>query len=97
MIRDETDYAAHVRYCWANPVKHGWAETPAAWPHSSFHRDIRRGVVPAEWSGGGVEADAVIDPYDRDGPALVRGLAGLGAQTARPPWHNAPTRPDTPA
>ena len=97
MIRDEADYATHVRYCWANPVKHGWAETPAARPHSSLHRDILRGVVPTEWSGGVVEADAVIDPYDRDGPAGVRGLAGLGAQRARPPQPHAPTRPNIPA
>ena len=96
MIRDEADYAAHVRYCWANPVKHGWAEAPVAWPHSSLHRDILRGVVPVEWSCGGVEADAVIDPFDRDGPATVRGLAGSGAQNARPPQSHLPTRPDDP-
>ena len=35
-----------------------------------IHRDIRRGVVPAEWSGGGVmvrDNAALIDPYDRFG------------------------------
>ncbi len=63
-IRDEADYAAYVQYCWSNPVKHGWAQTPTAWPHSSIHRDIRRGLVPAEWADRTAE-DAVFDPYDR--------------------------------
>ncbi|MBI1173249.1 transposase [bacterium] len=38
-IRGEEDYAAHVRYCWLNPVKHGLVEDPKDWPYSSFHRD----------------------------------------------------------
>ncbi|MFM2354319.1 MAG: hypothetical protein RLZZ528_55 [Pseudomonadota bacterium] len=50
-IRSEADLAAHVQYCWWNPVKHGYVERPADWPHSSIHRDIRLGKVGAEWSG----------------------------------------------
>lgn len=42
-IRDERDYAAHVRYCWFNPVKHGFVERPEDWPYSSVHRDMRQG------------------------------------------------------
>ena len=38
-IRDDADLAAYVKYCWINPVKHGWAATPADWPYSSYHRD----------------------------------------------------------
>lgn len=38
-IRDEADFAAHVRYCWINPVKHGLVERPEDWPYSSYHRD----------------------------------------------------------
>jgi len=38
-IRDAADYAAHVNYCWFNPVKHGLAKDPADWPYSSYHRD----------------------------------------------------------
>jgi len=38
-IRDEADYAAHVQYCWINPVKHGLVAEPKEWPYSSFHRD----------------------------------------------------------
>jgi putative transposase len=31
-IRGETDFAAHVSYCWINPVKHGLVEKPEDWP-----------------------------------------------------------------
>lgn len=51
-IRDEAERAACVRNCWSNPVKHGYAADPYGWPHSSIHRDLRRGLVPAAWSGG---------------------------------------------
>lgn len=47
-IRDATDYAAHVRFCWTNPVRHGLVERPDDWPHSSIHRDIRAGRVTPE-------------------------------------------------
>ena len=50
-IRDEADFAAHVRYCWINPVKHGFVERAADWPYSSIHRDMRAGRVEPEWSG----------------------------------------------
>ncbi|WP_416914453.1 MAG: transposase [Roseicyclus sp.] len=40
-IRDEADYWAHVRYCWWNPVKHGFVARPEDWPFSSVHRDGR--------------------------------------------------------
>jgi putative transposase len=38
-IRDEEAFAACVRYCWINPVKHGLVEHPEDWPYSSWHRD----------------------------------------------------------
>ncbi|SHG81547.1 REP-associated tyrosine transposase [Marivita hallyeonensis] len=50
-IRNEADYAAHVRYCWMNPVKHGLVAGPADWPYSSIHRDIQRGMVDPEFTG----------------------------------------------
>ena len=48
-IRNDADYAIHVQYCWFNPVKHGLVDSPAAWPFSTFHRDVERGRVPQEW------------------------------------------------
>lgn len=50
-IRDADDFARHVRYCWGNPVKHGYVACAADWPFSSIHRDIRSGRVKAEWTG----------------------------------------------
>ena len=51
MIRNETDYARHIAYCYINPVKHGLVTRVRDWPHSSFHRDVARGIVPLDWAG----------------------------------------------
>jgi len=51
LIRDEADYARHVEYCTINPVKHGLVTRVRDWPHSSFHRDVRRGIFPQDWAG----------------------------------------------
>ena len=50
-IRDDQDYAMHVRYCWTNPVRHGFVSRAVDWPYSSIHRDIAHGKVEPEWSG----------------------------------------------
>ena len=49
--RDERDLENHIRYCWLNPVKHGFVEAPTDWAASSIHRDIRLGRVEPEWCG----------------------------------------------
>ncbi|WGI20792.1 transposase [Amylibacter sp. IMCC11727] len=41
-IRNESDYRAHVEYCWHNPIKHGFVDHPKDWPFSSWHRDVGR-------------------------------------------------------
>ena len=51
LIRDEADYARHVEYCYINPVKHGLVTKVRDWPHSSFHRDVRAGIVAEDWAG----------------------------------------------
>ena len=51
LIRDETDYARHVEYCYINPVKHGLVARVRDWPYSSFHRAVRAGVFPLDWAG----------------------------------------------
>ena len=56
MIRNETDYARHIEYCYINPVKHGVVTRVRDWPHSSFRRDVERGIFPLDWAG-----DAVAD------------------------------------
>ncbi len=50
-VRDADDYRAHVEYCWINPLRHGLVARVADWPHSSFHREVRRGIVPLDWAG----------------------------------------------
>ena len=59
LIRDEADYARHVEYCYINPVKHKLVTRVCDWPHSSFHRDVERGIVPLNWAGN-VEADGAF-------------------------------------
>jgi putative transposase len=49
-IRDERNYAVHMDYTHFNPVKHGFADHPAAWPYSSFRRCVARGIYPADWA-----------------------------------------------
>ena len=56
-IRDEADFAMHVRYCRGNPVRHGVVASAVDWPNSSIHRDIRLGRVEPEWAGGRFEGE----------------------------------------
>jgi putative transposase len=51
MIRNDADFARHVEYCYINPVKHGLVTRVRDWPHSSFHRDVERGIFPLDWAG----------------------------------------------
>ncbi len=58
-LRDDRDREKHVDYIHYNPVKHGYVSCAADWPYSSFHRFVRLGVYPPDWSdglnGGGAE------------------------------------------
>jgi putative transposase len=47
----------HVAYIHFNPVKHGYVKSAVAWPYSSLHLIIRRGVVAPDW--GGADDDLV--------------------------------------
>lgn len=51
LIRDERDLRNHIDYIHFNPVKHGWAERPGDWPHSSFHRFVSDNTLPSDWAG----------------------------------------------
>jgi len=50
-IRDESDFARHVDYIHFNPIKHGLVPRVRDWPHSSFHRYVREGLLPEDWAG----------------------------------------------
>lgn len=52
LIRDDDDFRAHVDYVHINPVKHGLVESVKAWPYSTFHRYVSRGLYPVDWAGG---------------------------------------------
>jgi putative transposase len=49
MIEDEDDLGRHLDYIHYNPVKHGLAACPRAWPYSSFHRWLKRGDYDPDW------------------------------------------------
>ncbi len=49
MLRDQDDFNRHRDYIHYNPVKHGYVNSPADWPYSSFGREVRRGVYPLDW------------------------------------------------
>ena len=50
-IRDDLDFERHVDYIHYNPVKHGHVTQVIDWPHSSFHRYVKEGKLPADWGG----------------------------------------------
>ena len=55
LVRNEDDFARHVDYIHFNPVKHGLVRRAGDWPHSSFHRYVGDGRLPADW---GIAVDA---------------------------------------
>ena len=50
-VRDAEDLKRHVNYIHYNPVKHGLVAKVADWPHSSFHRYVRQGMLASDWGG----------------------------------------------
>jgi hypothetical protein len=50
-IRDDADLERHVDYIHFNPVKHGHVTRVTDWPHSSFHRYVKHGLLAADWGG----------------------------------------------
>lgn len=61
VLRDETDFIRHVEYIHYNPVKHGHASSPLAWPYSSFRRYVEAGIYPADWGQGALDWTGVGD------------------------------------
>jgi len=52
MTVESADFRRHVDYVYVNPLKHGLVRHIRDWPYSSFHRDVRAGLYPADWAGG---------------------------------------------
>jgi len=51
-VRDEQEYQALCDYIHYNPVRHGLASCPHAWPYSSFQRFVRQRVYRVDWQCG---------------------------------------------
>lgn len=51
LIRDESDYSAHMDYVHINPLKHGLVTSVADRPYSTFHWLVDSGVYPRDWAG----------------------------------------------
>lgn len=58
-VRDDDDLRRCTDCIHYNPVKHGWATSPADWKLSSLHRYVREGTLPSDWGGDGaaIEGD----------------------------------------
>jgi len=50
-IRDEEDFERHVDYIHFNPVKHGLVRSARDWEYSSFHRYVKKSLLPEDWGG----------------------------------------------
>lgn len=48
-IRDEQDLEKHLFYTYYNPVKHGYVKSVSDWQYSSFHRDVKQGLIEENW------------------------------------------------
>lgn len=58
-IRDDRGLRAHIDYVHHNPVKHRWAERAAAWPYSTFHREVAAGRLPFDWGAADHREDSL--------------------------------------
>jgi len=56
-IRNDDDYQRHMDYIHYNPVKHGYAKSPASWRYSSFPKMVKDGLYEENW--GEFEPDKI--------------------------------------
>jgi putative transposase len=49
LVRDEADLEHCCDYIHYNPVKHGYAASPADWPWSTFAKFVESGSYPPDW------------------------------------------------
>ncbi len=74
-IRNEQDYRRHMDYVYINPLKHGYVGKVVDWPYSTFHRDVREGLYPADWAGE-IEDFAAGSGSKKPGGASLTGPTG---------------------
>ena len=49
-VRNDAALQSCVDYVHINPLKHGLVNALADWPHSTFHRYVSEGWLPADWA-----------------------------------------------
>jgi len=49
LIRNDSDLNRHFDYIHYNPVKHGFVDRTASWPHSSFEMFVAKGYYERDW------------------------------------------------
>ena len=81
VLRDERDLAAHVDYIHFNPVKHGLVARAGDWPHSTFHRYVRGGLLDANWGIAAPGASPMSASRSEAGGEAPR---DIGASTSLP-------------
>lgn len=60
LIRNESDYRAHMDYVHINPLKHGLVKRVKDWPYSTFHRLVEKGIYSEGW-GGDMEKELLYE------------------------------------
>ena len=71
-VRDRADLARCEAYVWFNPVKHGLAACPHAWPWSSFHRELRAERMREDWRCVCDGRPSLPQPFDLPGAEMDR-------------------------
>ncbi len=64
-VRDEVEFRRYLENRAVNPVKHGRVGRPADRPYSSFHRDVRRGILSEDWD---IDLPGEFSERDEPGP-----------------------------
>lgn len=82
LITSPDEHRARVEYCWHDPVRHGLARRAVDWPYSSFRRDLRRRLVPEDWSAR--PAGWVVE-FKRPGRKFRAGPSGPQSSEAYAP------------
>lgn len=59
VVTDLSDYETHIDYIHHNPVKHGYSESVADWPWSSFHTYVKNGFLAESWGGRSSQQEAI--------------------------------------
>lgn len=63
LIRDQEDLNRHLDYIHYNPVKHGLAACPHAWPWSSFSRHVEKNHYASDWLCTCTERRATVPDF----------------------------------